>query len=131
MEDIEIGQPKQLTDRQMSSLVSLWRLSHHRQAPLSSWTMLYTQRRPKRKSPMIWLVNPFTAFSSASYLTVCFLSMRWSNEKKPKVNCIYPWKKINYQMDFSNPHRLFIILPTDIALTQRCTSYSGSNRQRT
>ncbi|KAF9542372.1 hypothetical protein EC957_002107 [Mortierella hygrophila] len=53
MEDIEIGQPKQLTDRQMSSLVSLWRLSHYRQAPLSSWTMLYTQRRPKRKSPMI------------------------------------------------------------------------------
>ncbi|KAK5829351.1 hypothetical protein F5H01DRAFT_330017 [Linnemannia elongata] len=53
MEDIEIGQPRQLTDRQMSSLVSLWRLSHYRQAPLSSWTMLYTQRRPKRKSPMI------------------------------------------------------------------------------
>ncbi|KAF9902438.1 hypothetical protein EC991_004953 [Linnemannia zychae] len=37
----------------MSSLVSLWRLNHYRQAPLSSWTMLYTQRRPKRKSPMI------------------------------------------------------------------------------
>ncbi|KAH7060225.1 hypothetical protein BKA57DRAFT_446626 [Linnemannia elongata] len=53
MEDIELGQPRQLTDRQMSSLVSLWRLSHYRQAPLSSWTMLYTQRRPKRKSPMI------------------------------------------------------------------------------
>ncbi|KAF9151905.1 hypothetical protein BG015_006077 [Linnemannia schmuckeri] len=53
MEDIEIGQSRQLTDRQMSSLVSLWRLSHYRQAPLSSWTMLYTQRRPKRKSPMI------------------------------------------------------------------------------
>ncbi|KAG0295846.1 hypothetical protein BGZ96_010859 [Linnemannia gamsii] len=53
MEDIEIDQARQLTDRQMSSLVSLWRLSHYRQAPLSSWTMLYTQRRPKRKSPMI------------------------------------------------------------------------------
>ncbi|KAF8945919.1 hypothetical protein BGZ47_001746 [Haplosporangium gracile] len=53
MEDIEIGQPRQLTDRQMSSLVSLWRLSHYRQTPLSSWTMLYTQRRPKRRSPMI------------------------------------------------------------------------------
>ncbi|KAG0273024.1 hypothetical protein BGZ95_011168 [Linnemannia exigua] len=53
MEDIEIDQPKQLTDRQMASLVSLWRLNHFRQAPLSSWTMLYSQRRPKRKSPMI------------------------------------------------------------------------------
>ncbi|KAG0380371.1 MAG: hypothetical protein J3R72DRAFT_460400 [Linnemannia gamsii] len=53
MEDIEIDQSKQLTDRQMASLVSLWRLNHFRQAPLSSWTMLYSQRRPKRKSPMI------------------------------------------------------------------------------
>ncbi|KAF9927894.1 hypothetical protein FBU30_002781 [Linnemannia zychae] len=53
MDGIEASQPRQLTDRQMSSLVSLWRLSHYRQAPLSSWTMLYTPRRPKRKSPMI------------------------------------------------------------------------------
>ncbi|KAF9105984.1 hypothetical protein BGX29_010856 [Mortierella sp. GBA35] len=53
MEDIEIDQPRQLTNRQMSSLVSLWRLSHYRQAPFSSWSMLYSKRRPKKRHPMI------------------------------------------------------------------------------
>ncbi|KAG0309365.1 hypothetical protein BGZ98_003160 [Dissophora globulifera] len=51
--------PKQLTNRQMSSLVSLWRLGHYKQAPWSTWSILFSQRRPKRsKSPMLCFDTP-------------------------------------------------------------------------
>ncbi|KAG0043604.1 hypothetical protein BGZ83_011218 [Gryganskiella cystojenkinii] len=54
MEEIIIPQRK-LSNRQMGALVSLWKLSHYRQAPFSSWSILYSSPRPKdtRRSPMI------------------------------------------------------------------------------
>ncbi|KAG0264629.1 hypothetical protein BG011_006475 [Mortierella polycephala] len=63
MEDIVVSQPKRLTDTQMSTLVSLWRLSHYKQAPCSSWSILYSQqRRPKRRSR-----SPMICFDTATY----------------------------------------------------------------
>ncbi|KAI8602971.1 hypothetical protein EDD21DRAFT_370381 [Dissophora ornata] len=59
IDDIQVGQPKQLTDRQLTFLVSLWRLNHFKQAPWSSWSILYSQRRPKRsKAPMLCFDTP-------------------------------------------------------------------------
>ncbi|KAF9572753.1 hypothetical protein EC968_009481 [Mortierella alpina] len=50
IDPIEMEEPRQLSERQLSSLVGLWRLSHYRQAPWSSWSILYSQRRPNRRS---------------------------------------------------------------------------------
>ncbi|KAG0094988.1 hypothetical protein BGZ93_006464 [Podila epicladia] len=61
MEDIEIS-PRQLSDRQMTVLVSLWRLSHYKQAPWSSWSILYSRRRPKNRSR-----SPMICFDTATY----------------------------------------------------------------
>ncbi|KAF9166901.1 hypothetical protein BGX21_004558 [Mortierella sp. AD011] len=61
VEDIQIDQPNQLTDRQLSSLVSLWRLSHYKQAPLSTWSILYSRRRPRRSR------GPILCFDTKTY----------------------------------------------------------------
>ncbi|KAF9387214.1 hypothetical protein CPB97_002798 [Podila verticillata] len=61
MEDIEIA-PRQLSDRQMTVLVSLWRLSHYKQAPWSSWSILYSRRRPKNRAR-----SPMICFDTATY----------------------------------------------------------------
>ncbi|KAF9279336.1 hypothetical protein BGZ68_007973 [Mortierella alpina] len=47
---IEMEEPRQLSERQLASLVGLWRLSHYRQAPWSSWSILYSPRRPNRRT---------------------------------------------------------------------------------
>lgn len=59
MEDITLPQERQLSNRQMAALVALWKLSHYKQAPWSTWSILYSQPRPKRSgsSPMIWYGN--------------------------------------------------------------------------
>ncbi|GJJ75629.1 hypothetical protein EMPS_07987 [Entomortierella parvispora] len=61
MEDIIIP-PRQLSNRQMAALVSLWKLSHYRQAPWSTWSILYSQRRPKNRSR-----SPMICFDTKTY----------------------------------------------------------------
>ncbi|KAG0358765.1 hypothetical protein BC939DRAFT_461285 [Gamsiella multidivaricata] len=59
IEDVQVDQPRQLTDRQLASLISLWRLSHYKQAPWSTWSILYSQRRPRRsRAPMLCFDTP-------------------------------------------------------------------------
>ncbi|KAI1295956.1 hypothetical protein EDD11_007685 [Mortierella claussenii] len=54
IDDITVDQARQLTERQLSSLTSLWRLSHYKQAPWSSWSILYSRPRFRRsRSPML------------------------------------------------------------------------------
>ncbi|KAF9899274.1 hypothetical protein BX616_003127 [Lobosporangium transversale] len=51
--DIQLNRPKQLSSGQMASLVSLWRLSHYKQAPWSSWSILFSPPRVRRSRPRI------------------------------------------------------------------------------
>ncbi|KAF9431300.1 hypothetical protein BGZ94_000007 [Podila epigama] len=46
----------------MSVLVSLWRLNHYKQAPWSSWSILYSRRRPKNRAR-----SPMLCFDTATY----------------------------------------------------------------